>query len=269
MTTRRFEVKSANELNRNKILSQPSEMIPLINTAMNIPPPPPLPTSFASINEINKKSARIFNNVLHRVKTSSSTTDITRKVNSSSLPVFHSHSTASLTAIGDVEGGEAGHSNTFDTSSHRSPNKFLHELLLKRRELNVKAKNLPIDQRIALNRSQHDRDRLRAQDIFAVHFEFNDTDNIQTDFFNEDVQENIRNKIFHELDRQRTKEYHKQHRQLVLGRALLMFITSLLIFMSLTVIYVVINLYNRAQYLDIKLADNEFLPMISDEPTDV
>jgi hypothetical protein len=266
MTTRRFEVKSANELNRNKILSQPSEMLPLINTANNIPTPPPLPTSFASINETNKKSARIFNNVLHRVKTSSSTTDMTRKVDSSSLPVFHSQSTTSLTAIGDVEGG---HSNTFDTNSHRSANKFLHELLLKRRELHVKAKNLPIDQRIALNRSQHDRDRLRAQDIFAVHFELNDTDNIQTDFFNEDVQENIRNKIFHELDRQRKKEYHKQHRQLVLGRALLMFITSLLIFMSLTLIYVVINLYNRAQYLDTKLADNEFLPMISDEPTDV
>lgn len=72
--------------------------------------------------------------------------------------------------------------------------------------------------------------------------------------FNEDTQEKIRNNIFDELDRQQMKQFHKtQHRQLVFGRALLMFITSILIFMGVTLVYVVIDLYDRATNLRIKI----------------
>ena len=73
---------------------------------------------------------------------------------------------------------------------------------------------------------------------------------IQSNLFNEDTQEKIRNDIFNELDRQRKKQFHKQHRHLVLGRALLMFITSLLAFMSITLIYVVIHLLDKVKYFD-------------------
>jgi hypothetical protein len=38
--------------------------------------------------------------------------------------------------------------------------------------------------------------------------------------------------------------------------------------MSITLIYVVIDLYNRANDLDIKLVDDEFLPVIYDNTTD-
>jgi len=135
-----------------------------------------------------------------------------------------------------------------------------------------KSRNLNIDQRIELNRFQHGRVIKRAQDIFDVHFELNDDDddnnnnnNMQYHLFNEDTQEKIRNNIFYELDRQRMRQFHKQHRQLILGRALLMFITSLLMFMGITLIYFVIHLYDRANYLDTKLDDNEFISMIYDE----
>lgn len=273
MATHRFQVSSVHELNPDKTSSQPSEMIPLINIENDVPKPPPLPISFTSIKETSKSTPRIFNNVLQRLKTSLSTTDIVGKVDSSSLPVLQSKSITNLIALCDFGGGDSCqstiHSNTFDTDSLRVTNKFLDELRSKRRELHDKAKNLPIDQRIALNRYQYRRDVLPAQDIFDIHFELNDNDTIQNNFFDEDVQEQIRNKIFHELDRQRMKEYHKQHRHLVMGRALLMFVTSLLAFMAITVIYVVITLFDRAKYLDKNLADNEFLSMIYDKTADV
>jgi hypothetical protein len=262
MTTRRFVVTPVSEHNRDQQLSQPSELIPLINIENDIPFPPPLPPPFTLVNEINKPSTRLFNSFLHRLKPNSSSVDI---IAQDELPIPHL-------------GGETDeldpdylttHSNTFDTNSLRLTNKFLHELRLKRREFHDKAKNLSIDQRIALYRRQADRDLIRAQDIFDVHFESNDNDNIQDDFFNEDLQEKIRSNIFHELDRQRIKQYHKQHRQLVLGRALLMFITSLLAFMSITLVYVVLDLYSRAKNLDTKLSDNEFMPMINDKTTDI
>jgi hypothetical protein len=43
--------------------------------------------------------------------------------------------------------------------------------------------------------------------------------------------------------------------------------TSLIAFMSFTLIYVVLDLYDRAHYLDMKLPENEFIPMIYDKTT--
>jgi len=277
MTTHRFEITPVNELNRDKILSQLPEMIPLINKENDIPIPPPLPISLTLINEKNKSSPRLFNNLLQRIKTSSSTADFMQKNDtSSSLQTNHSYSTANLTVNKEIDEPDSVHStihsNTLDANSLHLTNKFLHELRLKRRELHAKARNLSIDERIAINRFQYERDIKRAQDIFDVHFEFNDDDNnnnMQNNIFNEDTQEKIRNNIFYELDRQRMKQYHKQHRQLIVGRALLIFITSLLAFMSITLIYVVIDLYNRANYFDTQLVDNEFLPMIYDDQNGV
>jgi hypothetical protein len=265
MTTRRFEITP---------VFQPSEIVPLINIKNDIPAPPPLPTSLTLTNEKTKSSPRLFHNLLHRVKTSSTSTDLPRKADTLSLPTFHAHSTANFNVNKETEEADSVHStihsNTFDTNSLHITNKFLHELRLKRRELHEKARNLSIDERIALNRVRYSRDLTRAQDIFDVHFVLNDDENssMQCNIFNEDAQEKIRNNIFHELDRQRRKQFHRQHRQLVLGRALLMLITSLFAFMSITLIYVVIDLYNRANYFDTKLGDKEFLSMIYDNKTD-
>jgi len=275
MTTHRFEITPINELNRDKISSQSPEMIPLINQENDIPIPPPLPISLTLINEKTKSSPRLFNSLLHRVKTSSSTADLMRKNNTSSLQIKHSVSTTNLTVNKEIDDTDSVHStihsNTFDTNSLHLTNKFLHELRLKCRELHDKSRNLSIDERIALNRFQYERDIKPAQDIFDVHFELNDdnNNNMQNDIFNEDAQEKIRNNIFYELDRQRMKQFHKQHRQLIVGRALLIFITSLLAFMSITLIYVVIDLYNRANYLDPQVVDNEFLSMIYDDKNDI
>jgi len=275
MTTHRFEITPVNEFNRDKISFQPSEIVQLINRDNDIPSPPPLPTSLTLINETNQSSPRLFNKFLRRIRRSSSTIDFVRKNDTSSLSPIHSHSTTNLTVNKEPEEADSVHStihsNTMDTNSLPLTNKFLHELRLKRRELHDKARHLSIDQRIALNRFKYDGNITPAQDIFDVHFALNDDDannNMQYNIFNEDAQEKIRSNIFHELDRQRTKQFHKQHRQLIFGRALLMFITSLLIFMSITLIYVVIDLYNRANDLDIKLVDDEFLPVIYDNTTD-
>ncbi|CAF4228743.1 unnamed protein product [Rotaria socialis] len=120
--------------------------------------------------------------------------------------------------------------------------------------------------RIALNRCQRNQNRLRAQDIFDVHFELDDDRDSQ--FLNEDLQEKIRSNIFNELDRQRMKKYYKEHRQLIFGRTLLMVFTSLIVFMSTTLVYVVIDLYDRAKYLDLNFPDNKFISMIYDQMAD-
>ena len=160
-------------------------------------------------------------------------------------------------------------SNSYDTTVTRPTNKFLQELRSKRRELMEKSQNVSIDQRIALHRRQNQRPILRAQDIFAVHFELNDENDDpplnQDHLFTEEAQEKIRNEIFAELNRQRKRQYHKEHRHLLLARALLMFMTSLFAFMSITLIYVVLDLYERAHYLATKLPDNEFVSIINDK----
>jgi hypothetical protein len=269
MTTHRFQVTPVNGFNRDKISSQPAEMIPLINIENNIPsPPPPPPPTLSLVNETKKPPTRFANNIFHRLKTSSSSTDLMKKNETSSPPINHSHSTVNLTVNKDIEESDSCYStiHTLDSNSLRSTNKFLHELRLKRRELHEKGRHLSIDQRIALNRFKHKPGMRRAQDIFDVHFASNDDDNVNMphDMFTEITQEQIRNNIFNELDRQRLKQIHKQTRHLVVGRALLMFVTSLLLFMSITLVYAVMELYNRANDLDITLGDNEFISMVYD-----
>jgi len=275
-TTHRFKVIPVKELNHDKISFQPSEIIPLINIENDIPSPPPVPSSFTLINETKKSSPRLFNSFKQRLKTSSSTIDLRYK-NDTSLSRIHSKSTTNLNVNKEPEEPDSYNStihsnNTLDTNSLRLTNKFLHELRSKHRELRNKKHDLSIDQRLALNRyHRYHQDTTRAQDIFDIHFELydDDDDNIQNNLADEDFQEKIRNDIFHELDRQRMKQFHKQHRQLVLGRALLLFITSLLAFMSITLIYVVIHLYDRAKYVDTKLPDTEFISMIYDTATNI
>ncbi|CAF0897075.1 unnamed protein product [Adineta steineri] len=260
MTTNRFQVTSVNELNRDKLLSHPSEVIPLINIQNDIPTPPSLPISFTSIHETNKTSTRL--------KASSTALNFIRKLD----PIIHhSNSHINLPGINETDGGDSCYStiqsNTWDTNSLHLKNNFLHELRLKRHELQTKAKNIPIDQRIALNNRPYNEELLRAQDIFAIHFELNDTENIPDNIFNEDSQEKIRNKIFDELDRQRKKKFHKQHRQLFLGRALLFLMVAILVFMATTLICAVMNLYDRAEYFNITLSNDTFLSMIYDTST--
>ena len=241
----RFQITPIND----NIASQPSEIIPLIN--IEIPSPPP--TSITPINEINKTSVQRINNLLHRSKLNSSGT----KIDSSVISNSHSNSYANLT----VEDNDSCYSTVHSNSHDGLGNKFLQELRSKRHELREKTKHLSIDQRIAIIRHKHNREKIRAQDIFDVNFELTDDDDKQSDLINEDTQEQIRHDIFHELDRQRRKQFQKQHRHLVLGRAFLMFITSFIAFMSITLIYVVIHLIDKVKYFD---TDPEFLPMIYD-----
>jgi len=290
MTTRRFEVTSVCESNCNNSPPQPVEIISLVHIENEIPPPPPLPASISSVNE--KNSTRISSKLSYPILTRKSLeprrcstiaatiSSITKQINkSSSVDIIdktstHPNSTNKTNFIignetEEVDAYSTVQSNNYDTNSSRITNKFLQELRLKRRELHEKAKNISIDQRIALRRRQNQRTILRAQDIFDVHFESNDDeDNLplsESNLFTEESQEKIRSDIYNELNRQRKKQFHKYHQHLLLGRALLMLMTSLLAFMSFTLIYVVLDLYNRANYLDIKLPENEFIPMISDK----
>jgi hypothetical protein len=260
MTTRRFEVTRVPERQQEPVISDPSEIIPLIHVETDIPLPPPLPLSFTSINETNRAPPRLFNSFLQRFKPRSASTDVISRVGTIAGSIPQSISVTNLT-VGSDSGKvdsyySTTHSNVFDTNSLRLTNKFLHELRLKRRELYEKADNLPIDQ------------RMRAQDIFAVHFAMNESETMPSDIYNEDAQEKIRKNIFNELDRQRMKQYNKQHRHLIWGRALLMLITSLLLFMSITLIYVVIDLYDRAKYAEATLPDSEFVSIINDMAND-
>ena len=268
MTTNRFKVTPVRDLNRENVTVQPSEIIPLINITNDVPSPPPIPSSLTTINETNKHPNRSINHLLHRLKNTSSTIDSMQSKETSSLPEKYPTSANNLTVNKEIEEADSCYSttHTIDASSFPLENKFLQELRSKRRELREKGRHLSIDQRIALNRFRYERNIVRAQDIFDVHFASNDEEiaNVQQNTFNENTQEQIRNDIFNELDRQRIKQFHKQYRQLILGRALLMFITSVILFMSFTLVYVVTDLYDRANYFDATFGDNEFIPMIYD-----
>ena len=186
------------------------------------------------------------------------------------LPIPHSTSLTNLSHGGDKVDStySTTHSNMFDTTTLPITNKFLHELRSKCRELHEKSKHLSIDQRIALNRRPREPTILRAQDIFDVHFAPDDTESPSYEVFNEDTQDRIRANIFHELDRQRMRQYQKQHRQQLVGRALLMLVICLLTFMSVTLIYAVIDLHHRIDCFERKLPEKEFKPMIDDEIAD-
>ncbi|CAF1293170.1 unnamed protein product [Adineta ricciae] len=268
MTTHRFKVTSVKELNRDKLASPPSELLPLIKVPNDILTTP----SLTSVNETTRPPIKLFNSVIEKLKSSSSTLDFMRRADSSSLPVRNANSVTNLATGAESEGGDSCystvHSNTLDTNSLRLPNKFLQELRSKRREIREKSKNMSIDERIALNRCQNDQEILRAQDIFDIHFELNENENLPANVFNEDSQEEIRNKIFHELDRQRRRQFHKQRRQQVLGRALLMLITSILLFMGVTLVYVVVNLYDHIGDVEKTFLNIEFVSIINDKTTD-
>lgn len=274
MATNRFQVTLVSEKPLEIKSMHPSEMIPLINVepAAAPSPPPSIPATFTSVNEITKSSNRLLSTLLQRWKSNSSSIEAIPTADLSPISMPHSVSNINLPVNSETEKPDlyysTTHSNIFDTNSLRFTNKFLHELRTKRRELHEKAKNLPIDQRIALNRQTNDREIIRAQDIFAVHFETDDNDNASSYTFTQDAQEKIRNNIFNELDRQRMKKYHKQHRQLILGRALLIFITSLLVFMAITLIYVVIDLFDRAKSVDSSLPEADFVSITYDKTVD-
>ena len=273
MTTNRFNVTMVPEQHHEEhVPSDPPEIIPLLQLEKGIPPPPPLSLSFASINETNRAPPRLFNSFLHRFKTHSASVDFLSKADRASIFIPQSASVTNLAVGSDTVKPDAYystvHSNTFDTDSLHLTNKFLHELRSKRRELHEKANNLSIDQRIERNRLQHKRHVMRAQDIFAVHFAMNENEDKLSDIFSEAAQEKIRSNIFDELDRQRRKQYNKQHRHLILGRALLMLITSFLLLMSITLVYVVIDLYDRAKYADASFPESEFRSIFNDMATD-
>ena len=275
--------------------SQPPEIIPLVHIEHEIPPPPPLPSSLTLTNgtNTNRISTRLLNTFLRRksfdtrrratvaaaavafsknIKKSSST-DILHQ--GQSIPISSNSTTieSNCTVGNEVEDStvySSIQSNNYDSNPLRVPNKFLQELRLKRRELMDKAKNMSIEQRIAFNRQGSVRRILRAQDIFDVHFELDEDENdkiasVETNLFTEEFQEQIRNDIYNELNRQRMKQYHKHHRHVFLGRSLLMLMISLLAFMSFTLIYVVIDIINRASHLEAKLPDSEFIPMTNDK----
>lgn len=268
MTTHRFKVTSVKEFDRDKLTSPPSELLPLMNVPNDIPTTP----SLTSVNETIRPPTKLFNSVIEKLKSSSSTLDFMRRSDSSSLPVRNANSVTNLAIGAESEGGDSCystvHSNALDTNSLRLPNKFLQELRSKRREIREKGKNMPIDERIAQNRCQNDQEILRAQDIFDIHFELNENENLPANVFNENSQAEIRNKIFHELDRQRRRQFHKQRRQQVLARAFLMFITSILLFMGITLVYVVVNLYDRIGDIEKTFLNIDFISMINDKTTD-
>jgi hypothetical protein len=292
MSSHRFEVARVAESNPKNSPAHPSELIPLVHIENEIPPPPPLPASICSKNgkDSNRSPSKLFSTILQRkfldtrrratiaaamtsmgnkIKQSSSANMIHQIDSTSTIP--NSINQAKFVIGNEGEESDAYstiQSNNYDSSSSRA-NKFLQELRSKRRELLEKAKNISIDQRIALRR----REILRVQDIFDVHFELNDDENNfslpESNLFTEESQEKIRNDIYNELNRQREKQCHKYHQHLLLGRLLLVFMTSLLVLMSLTLIYVVIDLYDRANYLDAKLPESEFISMIHDKKTNL
>ena len=272
MASNRFQVTLVSERPRERVVPHVPETIPLIHVEAEVPSPPPMPVSFTSINETNKTSSGLLNSFMHRFKSNMNSSSMIPTMDTPLVPVPYAISNATLPVSIEIEKPDSYYSTTnsniFDTMSLPFTNEFLHELRTKRRELREKARNLPIDQRIALNRQQNDREIIRAQDIFAVHFEMNDNENLPTNIFTEDAQEKIRNSIFDELDRQRMKKYHKQHRQLILGRALLIFITSLIMFMGITLIYVVIDLFERAKLAESNLPESQFISIAFDAPVE-
>ena len=270
MTSNRFRIIPVNELKQQQQTSkQLSESIPLINIEKDPPQAPPISSSLTLINEKSKSTPRLINSFIQRLKTSSSTYDFKDKTDTSSLSINQNLHVNNNKEVDDAESYNST-LHTMDANTLHLNDKFLQEIRVKRRELHEKGGNISIDQRIALNRFRYREKMLRAQDIFDIHFELDDETktNNQTDKFNEDDQQRIRTRIFNELDRQRIKQFHKQRRQLVLGRALLMFFTSVLLFMSITLIYVVADLYDRANSLDSTMNDEEFISMIFDKSTE-
>ncbi|CAF1393733.1 unnamed protein product [Adineta steineri] len=294
MSTRRFEITPVPESPSSNSSSLP-EIIPLIHIENEIPPPPPpIPTSLPSNNgKTNRLTSGLFATMLkrkaldarRRVTLASAFASMGHQINkSSSAEILHKHesiSSHSQTNHGyNTENTESDvysttHSNNYDSNPSSITNKFLQELRTKRRELLEKRKHISIDTRIDLNRQlKNQRQILRAQDIFAVHFQLNDDDNddslllssSQTNLYTEESQEKIRNEIYNELNRQQMKQYRKHNRHLFFGRSLLLLMTSLFAFMSLTLIYVVIDLYNRSKNLDAKLPDYQFQPIPDVKP---
>lgn len=269
MSTRRVNVEIASELNRNhslpSIATENTERIPLVQIEHEIPSPPPLPASISDINKKQMTSNRSFD-MRRRATIAAAAKASIRKT--SSIGIINQTDSTIVSCHDDSDIDSIHQSN-----SSRTTNKFLQELRLKRRELKAKAKNFTIDQRIAFNRREQQRTRPRAQDIFDVHFECADGDDdieenlLKTNvhLFTEESQEKIRDDIFQELDRQRKKQFHKYHRHLLFGRTLLVLTTLFLIFMSLVLVFVVIDLYDRAQSLNSKLPDNEFVSIDLDK----
>jgi hypothetical protein len=292
MSTHRFEVTRVSEPNLNNPPDQPSEITPFVSIEHEIPPPPPpLPASMISTNA--KNSNRIRSKTLssmllrksldprRRASTAAamaSTGNQLRKISSADVickqdPVVILSNPVKENEIDESDVYSTTQSNNNDTNHSRIPNKFLQELRSKRRELLGKAKNISIDQRIDFYRRENQRSLMRAQDIFDVHFEsVDEEDNIpfkDMNIFTEESQEKIRKDIYNVLDNQRKKQYHKRHRHLLLGRSLLIFMTLLLTLMSFTLICVMIDVYDRAKHLDVKLPENEFIPMIFDKKTNL
>ncbi|CAF3232279.1 unnamed protein product [Rotaria socialis] len=290
METRRFEITPVVESNHETSAMQQTEMVPLINIENEIPRP--LSTYIASNDGKNKNrtGSRLFSKILQqrysdirRRATVAAADDFSSDqiTKSSSADIIHqtdSKSTLSLPSrytnaaidqqVEEINTYSTIQSNNYDTNPLNVTNKFLQELRLKRRELRNKAKNISIDQRIAFNRRQNQRVIVRAQDIFDVHFETQDEDDtpiLESTIFTEEYQEKIRGDIFNELNRQRMKEYRKNQRHLLLGRSLLMFMTVLFLFMSLTLIYVVFDLFGRITYLNAKIPENIFISMTYDQ----
>ncbi|CAF1683947.1 unnamed protein product [Rotaria magnacalcarata] len=293
MAARRFEVTPVIESDRETSAMQRTEMVPLINIENEIPSaPPPLSIYIASNGGKNKNrtSSRIFSKILQRrysdirrratvaaagdfrndqIAKSLSADIINQTDSKSTLSLPSQHTSAAIDQqVEEIDTYSTMQSNNYDTNPLNVTNKFLQELRLKRRELRDKAKNISIDQRIAFNRRQNRRVIVRAQDIFDVHFETHDEDDtpiLESTIFTEEYQEKIRGDIFNELNRQRMKEYHKNRRHLVLGRSLLMFMTALFVFMGLTLIYVVFDLFGRITHLNANTSENIFISMTYDQ----
>ena len=233
---------------------------PIIHVENEIPLPPPLPTNI--IRSILKSKS--FDTRRRATISAALATEKHQLRKSTSIDVLQNFEPIDENDESDVY--SSIQSNGSDVGRSKNTNKFLHELRLKRRELREKAKNFTIDQRISFLRRENQRQILRAQDIFAVHFESHDDNEPSlslkpTKLFTEEVQEQIRTDIYKELDRQRSKQFDKHYRHLILGRTLLVFMTLLITFMSLTLICVVVDIYDRAKTLDFTLPDNEYLPI--------
>ena len=259
MSTHRANVEIISKLSRthssrSMSTENTAERIPLTHIEHEIPSPPPLPASIAAITKKQMASKNSF--------------DMRRRATIAAAKASINVLMKKSSSVGLINQTDTESVICHDDSIHQSnqtTNKFLDELRLKCREFQAKTKNFTIDQRIAFHR----RERQRAQDLFDVHFGCHDDEenlsNTNIHLFTQESQEKIRGDIFQELDRQRTRQFHKYHRHLLVGRTLLVLTTLVLIFMSLTLIYVVIDLYDRARSLDSKLPDNEFVSINLDK----
>ena len=185
---------------------------------------------------------------------------------------FDTHRRASISVLSDTRSlmiidpetndiDDPDHYSSIQSNTSKGTNKFLQELRAKRRELQIKAKNFPIDQRIASHRRENPQPILRAQDIFAVHFQQNDDKyslaSNEENLFTEEFQDKVRNDIFKELNRQRMKEYQKQFRARLLARSLFLLMLIILTLMSCTLISGVFHFYHRADNLNMSFIETE------------